>query len=84
MMEDWLSQMLEAQLSTARTMQKLILSKAFASICFLLLIAGALFQIVTNSEDLASLFVAVMPALTVTTMAWLAVLRLTFPKPNNA
>ena len=76
--------MLEAQLSTARSMQRLILSKAFASICFLFLIASALFQILTNSDDLTSFFVAVMPALTVITMAWLAVLRLTFPKADNA
>lgn len=37
-----------------------------------------------NSDDLTSFFVAVMPALTVITMAWLAVIRLTFPKPDNA
>jgi hypothetical protein len=72
--------MIAPQLSLARSMLKLISSKLFASNCFIFLIASASFQILIHTDDILSSLVAVLPTLIVITMAWLAAIRLTFPK----
>ena len=76
--------MMDSQLSTARSMQSLITSKRFISTCFAVLVLGALFQILVNSNDLTSFVVAVVPAVTVIAMAWLTLMRLAFTKSEHA
>ena len=84
MQNNCISEMIAPQLSLARSMLKLISSKLFASNCFIFLTASASFQILIHTDDLLSSLVAVLPTLIVITMAWLAAIRLTFPKSKNA
>ena len=81
---EWLYQMIDPQILTARSMVKLVTSKRFTSFCFAFLSASALFQAFINSDDPTSTFVAVLPALAVISMAWLTAIRLVLPKPDNA
>ena len=75
--------MQQQQLALAQSMTKLISSKIFIGSCFSLLMMSSLYQILTNSEDQLSAFIAVLPASTVITMAWFTVVRVVFTKSEN-
>lgn len=75
--------MQQQKLALAQSMTKLISSKIFIGACFSLLMMSLLYQILINSEDQLSAFIAVLPASTVITMAWFTAVRVVFTKSEN-
>jgi hypothetical protein len=61
----------------------LISSKSFISISFNVVMMSALYQILINTEDQLSTFIAVLPASTVMTMAWFTAVRRIFNKSEH-
>ena len=76
-------QMQQQKLALAQSMTKLISSKIFIGACFSLLMMSLLYQILINSKDQLSAFIAVLPASTVITMAWFTAVRVVFTKSEN-
>lgn len=76
-------QVQQQKLALAQSMTKLISSKTFIGACFSLLMMSSIYQILINSEDQLSAFIAVLPASTVITMAWFTAVRVVFTKSEN-
>ena len=77
-------QMDALRLNLGISMARLASSKIFASSFFVLLSAVTGFHVLATSDDLMSSVLAVVPASTVVTISWFTLIRLTYPKSENA
>jgi|TARA_B100001063_G_scaffold224934_1_gene233355 hypothetical protein len=75
--------MQKQKIALATSMSGLISSKSFISISFVVVMMSALYQILINTEDQLSTFIAVLPASTVMIMAWFTAVRRIFNKSEH-